>query len=38
MQVGSSEPHVHGHRIMLKILSTGGAYHVEFADFTYTVE
>lgn len=27
-----------GQRIMLKILSTGGAYHVEFADFTYTVE
>ena len=27
-----------GQRIMVKILSTGGAYHVEFADFTYTVE
>ena len=27
-----------GQRIMIKILSTGGAYHVEFADFTYTVE
>lgn len=27
-----------GQRIMVKILSTGGAYHVEFANFTYTVE
>ena len=36
------QPHTftvtNGQRIMLKILSTGGAYHVEFADFTYTVE
>ena len=28
----------HGQRIMIKILSTGGAYHVEFANFTYTIE
>ena len=27
-----------GQRIMIKILSTGGAYHVEFANFTYTIE
>ena len=27
-----------GQRIMIKILSTAGSYHVEFADFTYTVE
>ena len=27
-----------GQRIMIKILSTGGSYHVEFANFTYTVE
>lgn len=27
-----------GQRIMIKILSTGGAYHVEFANFSYTIE
>lgn len=27
-----------GQRLMIKILSTAGSYHVEFADFTYTVE
>ena len=27
-----------GQRIMVKILSTAGSYHVEFADFTYTIE
>lgn len=27
-----------GQRIMIKILSTAGAYHVEFANFTYTIE
>lgn len=27
-----------GQRIMIKILSTGGPYHVEFGDFTYTIE
>lgn len=27
-----------GQRIMIKIMSTAGAYHVEFANFTYTIE
>ena len=27
-----------GQRIMIKIMSTAGAYHVEFAYFTYTIE
>ena len=27
-----------GQRIMIKIMSTGGSYHVEFANFTYTIE
>ena len=27
-----------GQRIMIKIMSTAGSYHVEFADFTYTIE
>lgn len=27
-----------GQRIMIKIMSTAGSYHVEFANFTYTIE